>query len=63
MYALATNYYKRLRTIVEAMAGGSQAVSEEELGRVLAGPRPWLLAIIGFGSLLFVLYLMLFKPF
>jgi hypothetical protein len=63
MYALATNYYKRLRTIVEAMVGGSQAVSEERLAQVLSGPRAWLLAFVGFGSILFVLYLMLFKPF
>jgi hypothetical protein len=63
MYGLATNYYKRLRTIVEAMVGGSQAVSEERLAEVVSGPRPWLLAGIGLGSLLFILYLMLFKPF
>ena len=63
MYALATTYYGRLRKIVEAMAGGSQAVSEDQLARVLQGPRPFLIAVIGLGSLLFILYLMLFKPF
>jgi hypothetical protein len=63
MYGLASNYYRRLRTIVEARVTGSQAVSDEQLADVLRGPRPWILAVIGFGSLLFILYLMLFKPF
>jgi hypothetical protein len=63
MYGVATNYYKRLRTIAGAMAEGSQAVSESQLAEVVKGPRPWILALIGFGSLLFILYLMMFKPF
>jgi hypothetical protein len=63
MYGLASNYYRRLRTIVEAMVGGSEAVSEDRLVEVLSGPRAWVLAGVGFGSLLFILYLMLFKPF
>ncbi len=63
MYGIASNYYRRLRTIVEAMVAGSQAVSETRLAEVLAGPRPWILAGVGMGSLLFILYLMLFKPF
>lgn len=63
MYALATTYYKRVRTIAGAMAEGSQAVREDQLAAVLAGPRPWVLAAVGFVSLLFILYLMLFKPF
>jgi hypothetical protein len=63
MYGIASNYYRRLRTIVDAMVGGSEAVSEEQLAQVLSGPRPWLLAGIGFVSIFFILYLMLFKPF
>jgi hypothetical protein len=63
MYAMATNYYKRLRTIVGAVAEGSQAITEERLAELLVGPRPWILAGIGFGGILFILYLMLFKPF
>ena len=63
MYALASNYYRRLRTIAEARVAGSQAVTDEQIVEVLRGPRPWILAGIGFGSLLFILYLMLFKPF
>lgn len=63
MYVVASTYYRRLRTVVGAMADGSQAISEERLGEVLAGPRAWVLAAIGFGAILFILYLMLFKPF
>jgi hypothetical protein len=63
MYVLASGYYKRLRTIVGAMAGGSEAVSEQRLADLLEGPRPLVLAVIGFVGLLFILYLMLFKPF
>lgn len=63
MYGVAARYYKRLRLIVGAMSDGSQAVSEQRLAELLEGPRPWLLAVIGFGGILFILYLMLFKPF
>jgi Predicted integral membrane protein (DUF2269) len=63
MYAMATGYYRRLRLVVGAMADGSHAVSEERLAEALEGPRAWILAVIGFGGLLFILYLMLFKPF
>ena len=63
MYGVASDYYRRLRTIAEAMVGGSEAVSADRLAEVLSGPRAWVLAIVGFGSLLFILYLMLFKPF
>jgi hypothetical protein len=63
MFAMATLYYRRLRLIVGAMANGSQAVSGEQLAEVLSGPRPWILAVVGFGGLVFILYLMIFKPF
>ncbi|MGH2684344.1 MAG: hypothetical protein ACRDJP_02625 [Actinomycetota bacterium] len=63
MYGVASTYYRRLRTIAQAMVDGSQAVSEERLAQVLAGPRAWILLLVGFGSLLFILYLMFFKPF
>jgi hypothetical protein len=63
MYAAASSYYKRLRVIVGAMADGAQAVGEERLAELLTGPRPMVLAVVGLGGLLFILYLMLFKPF
>lgn len=63
MYALGTLYYRRLRRIVGAMANGAQAITGERLAEVLSGPRPWILAAIGFGGIVFLLYLMVFKPF
>jgi hypothetical protein len=63
MYVGATGYYKRLRTIVGAMTEGSQAVTGDRLAELLAGPRPVVLALVGVGGILFILYLMLFKPF
>ena len=63
MYAVASPYYKRLRTIVGAMVEGSEAVSSDRLALLLAGPRAVLLAAVGLVGLLFILYLMFFKPF
>lgn len=63
MYVVASPYYKRLRTIVGAMVQGSEAVGEERLAQLLAGPRAMILAIVGSAGLLFILYLMFFKPF
>jgi hypothetical protein len=62
MYAAASTYYKRLRVIVGAMVEGSEAVSEARLADLLSGPRPVVLSVVGVGGLLFILYLMLFKP-
>ncbi|HYZ10649.1 MAG TPA: hypothetical protein VE962_02015 [Actinomycetota bacterium] len=63
MYVAASPYYKRLRTIVGAMTEGSQAVSEDRLAELVAGPRAVVLAVVGLLGLLFILYLMFFKPF
>ena len=63
MYAVASPYYKRLRTIAGAMVEGSQAVGEERLAELLIGPRAVILAVGGMLGLLFILYLMFFKPF
>lgn len=63
MYALATLYYRRLRRIVGAMANGARAIPGERLAELLSGPRPWIIAAVGFGGIVFLLYLMVFKPF
>jgi hypothetical protein len=63
MYAVASPYYKRLRLIVGAMVEGSEAVGEDRLAQLLAGPRALVLAVVGSVGLLFILYLMFFKPF
>jgi hypothetical protein len=63
MYVVATPYYKRLRTIVGAMVEGSEAIGQDRLARLLAGPRAVVLAVVGIVGLLFIVYLMFFKPF
>jgi plastocyanin len=62
MYVLARPYYRRVRFISRAMVEGSQAVSPEQFDRILRSGRPWAVTAIGVGGLLFILYLMLFKP-
>jgi plastocyanin/uncharacterized membrane protein len=62
MYAVATPWVKRLRTIAAAMAEGSRAVSEEQFQGILRSRRPFTIAAIGAAGLLAILYLMIFKP-
>ncbi|HEX2088534.1 MAG TPA: hypothetical protein VHI54_01180 [Actinomycetota bacterium] len=62
MYAIAHPYYRRVGFVARAMAGGSTAVTEEQLDEILLSPVPWVLAAIGFGAILFILFLMIFKP-
>jgi plastocyanin len=62
MFAMARPYYRRIRFVSRAMAEGSQAVTAEQFDRILSSGRPWAVAVVGFGGLAFILYLMLFKP-
>ena len=62
MYAVATPWVKRLRTVSAAMAEGSRAVSQEQFEDILRSKRPHSIAAIGFVGLLAILYLMVFKP-
>jgi uncharacterized membrane protein/plastocyanin len=62
MYAVATPWVKRLRTVAGAMAEGSRAVSQEQFEDIVRSRRPQALAAIGFVGLLAILYLMVFKP-
>ena len=63
MYAFARGHYQRLRAMAGAMADGAPAEDAARLAALSAGARPWILAIAGVGGILFVLYLMMFKPF
>ncbi|MEX2459043.1 MAG: DUF2269 family protein [Actinomycetota bacterium] len=63
MYAVATPYYRKVRTVTEAIEGGSEAVTPEEYTRLLRSPRPFILAAEGTAALVVILWLMLFKPF
>jgi plastocyanin len=62
MWVVARPYYRRVGLLARAMASGSHAVSTEQLDEVLMGPRPFTLAGVGFGAILLILYLMMFKP-
>ncbi len=62
MYGVATPYYRRVRLVAKAMAGGSHAVTEEQFDSLLRSRRPIVVMAIGFAGLLLILYLMLLKP-
>ena len=51
MYAVATPWVKRLRTVAGAMAEGSRAVSQEQFEDILRSKRPHSIAAIGFVGL------------
>ena len=62
MYAMGTTWAARLRTISGAMAGGTDAVSQEQFEEILHSKRAYTIAAIGFVGLLVLLWLMIFKP-
>jgi plastocyanin len=62
MYAIVSPYYKRIRFISRAIAGGSEAVTREQFDGVLGSGRPMTVGIIGFVGLLAIVYLMVLKP-
>jgi uncharacterized membrane protein len=62
MGIIATPYYRRLGFVARAKAGGSTAVSDEQFAAILSSSVPFVLAAVGFGAIIFILYLMVFKP-
>jgi plastocyanin len=62
MWTLASPYYRRVGLVARAMADGSTAVTGEQLDSMLRSRRPIAIAAIGFTGLLFILYMMMFKP-
>lgn len=63
MSVLARPYYKRVRLVTEALASGSEAVTQEQFVTILRSPLPLVIAAVGFAGLLVILWLMMFKPF
>jgi hypothetical protein len=70
MYALATPYYNNVRKAAGlryyGLKKGQQPdppVSEDQMAELLSTPRPYLIAGIGPGALIGILYLMVLKPF
>jgi formate hydrogenlyase subunit 3/multisubunit Na+/H+ antiporter MnhD subunit len=63
MSVLARPYYKKVRLVTEALASGSEAVTEDQFVAVLRSPLPLVIAVIGYAGLLVIVWLMMFKPF
>ena len=63
MYAVATPYYRRVRRVMQIQEGGGQAVGPDEIEQLMRSGRPGLILLVGAVPLLFLLYLMVLKPF
>jgi len=63
MYPLASAYYRKILRAVEMRPSGAPMVSDEELDEMLGSSRPLAIAVVGFGGILVILWLMIFKPF
>jgi uncharacterized membrane protein len=62
MFPLARGYFRRIRTVIELMESGT-AVSQDDFMRVLNSGNPMLTAGTGSVAILFIVYLMVLKPF
>jgi uncharacterized membrane protein len=63
MYPLGSGYFRRIRGAVGMRPSGAPMVSDEELDELLRSSRAAALALIGFGGIVVILWLMVFKPF
>jgi Predicted integral membrane protein (DUF2269) len=63
MYVVAGPYYRRIRRVIEIQESGSGAVGPQDVEAVFASGRPWLIAVVGLLALVFIVYLMVLKPF
>ena len=62
MFPLARGYFRRIRTVIELMESGT-AVSQDDFVRVLYSGNPTFTAGSGSVAILFIVYLMVIKPF
>ncbi|HSL10223.1 MAG TPA: hypothetical protein VLA82_02775 [Actinomycetota bacterium] len=63
MTAVAKPYFERVKTACAMRPSGVPRVSDEELGEILGGRTPTLIATIGIGGFTLILFLMIAKPF
>lgn len=63
MYPLGTKFHKKISDGLGTRPSGAPVASDEELADLASSARPYLIAVIGFGGLLIILWLMVFKPF
>lgn len=62
MSAVARPYYQRVKEAVEVRPSGVPRRSDEELDQMLRSPLPMVNAAAGFAALLFITWLMIYKP-
>ena len=62
MGAVARPYYRRLKEAVEIRPSGVPRRSDEELDAMLRSRLPLLNTVLGYASLLFITWLMVWKP-
>jgi uncharacterized membrane protein len=62
MIAVARPYYRRIAEATELRPSGVPRVSDEDLATRLTSKTPAAVALLGFGGLLVILWLMIFKP-
>jgi len=63
MYFLAKPFYERVRRLMAIQSGGGTAVGEAEIAAATGGPVPAIIAVSGAAGLVFIVYLMVLKPF
>jgi plastocyanin len=62
MYRMARPFYRRVGFVARAIEGGTEAVTDQQFAEILQSRRPWTIVGVGFGALVIILYLMVFKP-
>ncbi|MFB3737653.1 MAG: DUF2269 family protein [Candidatus Velamenicoccus archaeovorus] len=62
MSAVARSFYQRVKEAVEIRPSGVPRRSDEELDQMLRSPLPMVNAVLGFAALLFITWLMVYKP-
>ncbi len=62
MIVIARPYYRAVAEATELRPSGVPRVSDEDLVARLRSPTPTVVAWVGFGGLLVILWLMIFKP-
>jgi uncharacterized membrane protein len=62
MFVIARPYYRRVAEATELRPSGVPRVSDEDLALRLKSATPVVVALLGFGGLAVILWLMIFKP-
>lgn len=62
MFPMARGYFRRLRMVIELMESGTTVIPED-FQRVLASGNPMVTAATGLVAIVFIVYLMVLKPF